>query len=266
VEDGIVRFLQPRESDGLDSELKSREMRSRDADAEEYDTHSASFRKRLEQEAVLRSLRLTPSDFVAELGCGTGATTMRYAHLVARTVAVDFSFRSLQLLRRKLPSAVRDRVLLAQADVCHPPLARGVFHKAVSTQVLEHVPTAEGRLQAVRAAAGLLRRDGSFVCTVYNWSRQKQKDAAAGDTESFKEGFHLTGIYYYNFDRHDFRELLVGGGMAIEFVRGIASPYPGARLLGPLRGTVDRVLSLSPLGASAGHLLLARTRPQASPA
>src|SRR5207248_1373217 len=159
-------------------------------------------------------------------------------------VALDFSLQSLLVLRRKMPRDLQKKILLIQADVCAPPLVRGLFTKAVSFQVLEHLPTAEARRQAASAVAELLAPGGSFTCTVYNWSKGKQRDAARGiGDNTHKEGFHESNIYYYNFEEPELREMLHGAGLRVELLQGLVIRVRGSRLLGPLLLPMNRLLS-----------------------
>lgn len=150
--------------------------------------------------------------------------------------------------------------MLVQADVCNPPLQHYVFAKAVSAQVWEHLPSPQSRHQATKMVANLLAPGGLFVCSVYNWSREKQKDAVAGDPDSLKEGFHEGRIYYYCFEEPEFTELLRSADLSVDFVKGIATPYRGAGWLGALAFPFDDLIARTRIGTRCGHLLLARSR------
>ena len=182
--------------------------------------------------------------------------------LVERVVALDFSLRSLLVLRRRMPKELQKKTLLIQADVCTPPLARRFFTKAVSFQVFEHLPSATARRQAASAVAELLAPGGSFTCTVYHWSKAKQRDAARGvGDNTHKEGFHDSNIYYYNFEEPELRAMLHAAGMQVEWTKGLVIALRGSRLLGPLLLPMNRLLSSTRWGIRRSHLLLARARP-----
>lgn len=255
--DGIVRFI----TGSLDDERKMAEMRARDETAE-GDAPQAGVHDPGEERALLAALRPSGGDTVVDLGCGTGRLTLQYAARVERTVAIDFSLASLRVLQRRLPEAVRRRILLVQADVCALPVARGAFTKAVSSQVLEHLPTREMREGAVRSIASLLVPGGSFTCTVYNWSWHKQGLARRGVETGFadKEGMHSSNIYYYNFEASEFAQLIEVAGMRVELMRGVTIGFPGARLLGPVAGPLKRLITRTSLGVRLAHLLLCHAR------
>lgn len=262
--DGVARFMDDTVPVHGDADLKLKEMRARDEEAKAFDQESNSFRKGIEQRAILRVMGPRANDLVAELGCGTGQLTVQYAPLVQAVAAIDFSVESLKLLAAKVPPSLRDRVILIQADVCNPPLRLNTFTKAVTSQVWEHLPSPTSRQQATTMVSKLLAPGGLFVCTVYNWSRQKQRDAAAGDPDSLKEGFHQGRIYYYCFDDQEFAELLKREELTVEFVKGIATSYRGAGWLGSLAAPIDDLIATTRLGAQHGHLLLAKARRMAS--
>ncbi len=261
VTEGIVCCFDPGGSGDPESEIKRREVDARDEKAEGYESAISRLRNAIEIPPCVGAIQAAPSDVVAELGCGTGRLTLRYAARVGRVVAVDFSLQSLLVLRRKIPRELRDRVLLVQADVSALPLAAHAFSKVVSFQVIEHLPTPESRGAAIGRAGELLRPGGAFVCTVYNWSRGKQSDAARGVGDNTrKEGFHTSGIYYYNFEAPELRGLLETAGLRVELLRGLLVPVRGGSLLRPLVVPLNRLLSRTPLGVRHGHLLLARGR------
>lgn len=259
--DGIACFLDAMTDADPESTIKRQEIAARDQVADGYTSSYSEQKNRLEIPPCLNAMSPEPSDVVVELGCGTGRITVKYVPQVAGTVAIDFSLQSLRHLRKVLPASQRDRVLLIHGDICSPPLAPGQFSKAVSFQVLEHLPSPESRLAAFRKAAQLLRPGGDLVCTVYNWSLEKQLDARRGlgdDTQ--KQGFHDTGIFYYNFEEHELRQMFVEAGLQLELLAGIRIPIPGGRILGPLSVLMNRLLSRTTFGIRRAHLLLGRGR------
>lgn len=234
----------------------NQEEAARDAAAEAYDEKRSAYRQAVEIDPCLDAISPQEDDVVADLGCGTGYITRQYASRVQRVVAVDHSMRSLTVFRKAIPSSLMNRILLVRADLRHLPLSVGTFTKAVSFQVLEHIPTAPLRQEVVRGRPG-----GLLVCTVYNWSVRKQREAAQGvGDNTLKEGFHETGVYYYNFQAAELSDLVLGEGLMVNDVRGIVVSVRGTRLLGKLAAQASRILSHTPVGLRNAELLLATAR------
>lgn len=264
VHDGIVRSLDLKTGDMTDR-IKRQEIKARDDAAPDYGSDSPAWHDRLEVPASLRAMRPAAADDVAELGCGVGRVALRYLACVRRLVAVDFSLRSLLVFRERIPASLRDRILLVQADITALPLARGAFSKVVSFQVIEHLPSAEQRQRAVTGAGELLRPGGAFTLSVYHWSASKRRDAAHGVGDyGLKEGYHESGIYYYNFDEKEVLRMLNVAGLRAERMRGLFIPVRGASLLGPLVLPLNRWLATTRFGRRRAHLLLLRAHKTAN--
>jgi SAM-dependent methyltransferase len=258
IVDGIVRFVTDA---GFDSDDKRSEMRARDDEAEHYDARFSAVRNAIEIPTSLAALSPRADDVVAELGCGSGRMTLRYVERVAVVVAIDFSLSSLRVLQRNLPAGMRDRVVLVQADICRPPLATGMFSKVASFQVFEHLPSPEMRLVAFRAARQLLRPDGTFTLSVYNWNWNKRRLVLRGiGDNTAKQGFHdgQHRVYYFNFEPSDLRVLFAQSGFAVDLLRGLDAQFPGIDRVGRAAVMINRLLERTPLGRRLGHLLLAR--------
>ena len=256
--EGVVQFVQ---ADGrsLDHEEKVREMAARDAEAPVYDAMFDERTSALEIPPCIEALAPAPTDVVCELGAGTGRFTVRYAGQVARLVALDFSFRSLQLLRDRLPESARSRVLLVQADACRPPLAPEAFDKVASYGMLQHLPEEEMRAGVVRAASRLLRRGGTFTCSAYNWSKGKRKLAARGEGDYVhKQGHHRSGIFYHNFEVPELTRVWEAAGLRVDRLEGLQIGFRGAGLLGPMQVTVNRLLKGTRWGIERSHQVLVR--------
>jgi SAM-dependent methyltransferase/uncharacterized protein YbaR (Trm112 family) len=199
--------------DSSDLARKRTEMFARDAQAAEYDRmwHLNLFGL-VEIPVTLLKMGLAGTHTLLEAGCGTGRMTGAFAARCKELVSVDFSWESLLACKRKLQKAGIKNVHLAQADLCHLPFRTEVFDRVVSCQVLEHIPSAAARSEAVRELARVLTRGGNLTLSAYQYSGLMR---LFGE----KEGEHDGGIYFFRFTRDELRALLEPV-IAVESVTG----------------------------------------------
>ncbi|MCW3059400.1 MAG: hypothetical protein JWQ02_1221 [Capsulimonas sp.] len=209
IEDGIPRLL-PTEL----LEAQRSEIAARDAQVVDYDrmTFLNLFGK-IEIPLTLKLLSPRPDDRLLEGGCGTGRMSQILGRGVKEMVAIDFSFESLRVNRKKLIDAGVTNVHLVQADLCHLPFASGAFTRAVSCQVLEHVPGEEARRGAVSELSRVLKPNATLVLSAYKHSLFTRLFGQ-------KEGAHEGGIPFFRFTMREMKELL-GTCFRVESITGI---------------------------------------------
>lgn len=197
IEDGIPRLLP-----GALLDAQKSEIAARDAQVDAYDRMAFlhAFGK-FEIPLVLRHLKPRKADRLLEAGCGTGRMTRTLASHVQELVAIDFSFESLRVNRRKLLAAGVTHVSLVQADLCHLPFPPAVFDRVVSCQVLEHVPGPDARRAAVAELARVAMPQAPLVLSAYKHSLLTRLFAQ-------KEGEHDGGIPFFRFTRREFEDTL----------------------------------------------------------
>ncbi len=211
IEQGIPRMLpldlsEPEHPvvalDPVEAERKLSEMRARDDQVGDYDRmwYLNLFGK-LEVPAMLRRLDLRPEHELLEAGCGTGRLTREFASRCRNLMAVDFSWESILACAAKLRRDGVQNVDLVQADICRLPFRGGAFDRAVSCQVLEHIPTADSRSAAVADIARVTRPGGVLAISAYQYSALTRWFGP-------KEGEHAGGIYYYRFRRKELHDML----------------------------------------------------------
>jgi ubiquinone/menaquinone biosynthesis C-methylase UbiE len=127
--------------------------------------------------------------------------TRQFSERCESLIAMDYSWESLLACKAKLDSAGVQNVDLVQADICRLPFRSESFDRAVSCQVLEHVPTAESRAAAIDELSRILKKGGNLALSAYQYSLLMR---LFGE----KEGHHAGGIYFYRFTRDEFRRLL----------------------------------------------------------
>ncbi len=197
IQDGIPRLL-PREM--LDAQKS--EIAARDAQVSDYDAMAfLNVFGKVEIPLTLRTLAPKPADRLLEAGCGTGRMTRILSRHVQELVAIDFSFESLRVNRRKLLAAGITNVHLVQADLCRLPFAASAFDRIISCQVLEHVPGPEARAAAIESLSFVLKPGGALALSAY-------KHSLLTRAFSQKEGRHDGGIPFFRFTQSEMRDTL----------------------------------------------------------
>lgn len=207
---------------------KHSEKMARDCQAEQYDRMvGLRLLSRLELPLMVRHVAPRAEAVVLDAGCGTGRLSMALAGR-CRLLAVDFSLSSLVRCRQKLEGRGL-RATLVQGDLTHLPVADGLLDGVASCQVLEHLPGAEMRQQAVKEIRRALRPGGSFTATAYhyNW---------ATCWFGGREGYHPGGIFYHRFTLKEYRDLL-----GDQFELAGVKPLGGYVLLAHGRKPVQKV-------------------------
>jgi SAM-dependent methyltransferase len=254
VEDGILNMLEGQlPVDGA----AAREIAARDREALTFDRRSSNIRNDMEVPSTLGGVDFSGRD-VVDLGCGTGRITSRVIDTAGSVLAIDFSRRSLEVFAEKLQDNAE--VGLVLGDVTTIPLTRGAFDVALSTQVIEHIPTREARSAFFEFVRKAIRVDGVFVCTVYHHDLRSRLGRIQ------REGTHESGIFYHRFTRREIKAEMKRhfDDVSVRPIK-IAIPYL-IRLPLPW-GRVSRALERVPLLNSLGHLLrvVARNRGHRKP-
>ncbi len=179
------------------------EQRRRDEQAWYYDVAISMNLASWIERCRIDSLIATSSTRVAlEIGCGTGRLTMKLAGRASRVVAIDRSLMSLYHCRAKLlDKKLADRVLLIHCDAASLPLREGVFDLALTTQVLQHIPSRPQRTGTLAELSSRLTGAASLILSVYAWYGR-------GLLNHKKQGFHKGGIPYCRFTEAELQEML----------------------------------------------------------
>ncbi len=109
---------------------------------------------------VVAEARLSPGDYVLDVGTGTGVLVPLIAEAVGpagRVLALDISVRMLLEARQRIQGRT---VLLVQADVRHLPVRPGAFHRVVCNAAFPHFGD---RRSALQEMVGSLRAGGVLV-------------------------------------------------------------------------------------------------------
>ncbi len=245
--------VRPRLAPRPDYQRLERDVRDRQAGS--YDSFVDSpYHAAIELGAVFERLCARRGERVIDLGCGTGRVSVPLAESGVRVVGVDFSHASLRQAATKRPDAV-----FVQADLTKLPFKEGVFDRAVSCQVLEHLPDAAAWRGAFVEAARVLRKEGEIVLTAYH-------DAWTHRPFSPREGQHPGGIFYHRFRGGELTRLLETAfeAQASFGIRHVPARSIGRRLMAkPLfrwLPWIDRALEGTPLSAVFAHLWIVHGR------
>ena len=177
--------------------LKKREMIFRDRVW--YAFEGNLYRNVTEISSVMESFPVESSDFLLEVGAGSGRFTKVFVEAGAKVIALDISRNSLKTNKKKTGCQV------IVADLCYLPFRDSVFSKAAALHVFQYVPSHQSRLQGLKEVKRVVKKGAFFVIEVYNyriWDRVKING---------KEGFHKRvnpPIYYYRFDKKEFKSTL----------------------------------------------------------
>jgi uncharacterized protein len=242
---GIPNMLPPSEYQAAEVEsAKMRESKARDADADIYDSNVPEYQTQVDISNMLNALKITRGQAVMDLGAGTGRLTIELARLTPNVLALDISPHSLEKNRSKCMAAGLPLPEFIAADACYLPLRGGLLHKAASVMMIEHIPTAEERRRCLDEVHRVLKPGGRLVMTAYNYSWSKRK-------HNIREGFHGNDLYYYNFDRSEFRTML--SSFQIRKLTALLNLPAGMKF----RPLDDVIAAIPPLAALTGEMLFA---------
>lgn len=194
-------------------------------DPDRYIRLRGHFYSQSEIHTIYSFLQPNRDDTVVDLGCGVGRITLDLARRVRSVTALDFSSQSVAILDRRIAESGVSNVETAVADIRSVPLDSSRYTKALCCQVIQHIPTDEWRLEALREVRRILKPGGRFACTVYQWGAmiRDQKESDFGGRG-----------YRKAFTREELRELFVRAGYRDVVIAGLIHlPH---RLIGFLPG------------------------------
>jgi len=195
---------------------QEQEIRARDEHAEGFEDwylQKGYYYDWVEKNALMYSLNLRKEDIVLDAGCGTGRLTRNIAGRCKKVYGVDFSSRSIEVLKKK---AWESGIKNIKTHVCNIteslPLMEKV-DKIVCVQVIQHIPTEAERTTVLKNLYDQLKPNGVCVCSVYSWNSHL-------DSELLKEGQFPNGIYYLRFSPKEIEAVYKECGFKDISVRG----------------------------------------------
>ncbi|MBX7150452.1 class I SAM-dependent methyltransferase [bacterium] len=166
--------------------------------------------------AIISFLSPRKSEAIIDAGCGTGIYTLALAQHVKKLISVDFSGRSIDILNQELTKKQITNVATIVSDLSSVEFGNELFDKAISIEVLQHIPSREKKIQVLKNICKALKPGGQLVICVYRyggWISPPQPQ------EEFNH--KGTGLYRFAFTETDCRELLEESGYQIVKKRGL---------------------------------------------
>ena len=249
--DGIASFLEL-QSGTREAQLMASEIRARDWRYAQELSRQAQIERLPELDAICKLLGRCKGQRVLDAGCGRGAM-LPAAHGADLYCGIDFSRQGLLAFPPR-PADIGE-VALFHGDVCALPFGNGAFDSAFSAQVLEHVPSVQGRSRFIAELARVVKPGARLVLTAYNWHEGRRIKNIP------KEGMHPSGVFYHCYDADELRQLLSqffevdciwGGGVALPGTRRLTSA------LGSWNRYWDRLWWNTRQGLRFGEILMAR--------
>ena len=202
VAEGIPDFVDFDDAADELAHIQRREIEERDKSYRSRTNEDRQIERLPELDAVRNALGDCSGLIVLDAGCGSGELTV-VLDKARRIVAIDYSREG--LVQVALDSeAVVDRV---RANVAEMPLRDATFDVALSSQVLEHLPSTQLREAFVAELARVLKPGGRLVLTAYNWNAGRRAKGIP------KEGFHRNGIFYRCFEAEELEQ-----AFALQFI------------------------------------------------
>jgi SAM-dependent methyltransferase len=186
---------------------------SADESEEWYVKNKGKYHNEIEINNVLRYLKPKAEDNILDAGSGTGRITRILAKKCRKIYALDFSKKSLEVLAQQVQKESIHNVVYISANLAQEFELDEKVEKAVSVQVIQHIPTESGRQKAVKNVYNSLKNGGTFVMVAYNWNNRIKKSL-------LKEGTFDNGIFYFRFTPEEIKSLFEKCGFENILVAG----------------------------------------------
>ena len=138
--------------------------------ADEYDERipgiTENDKRFTETEQAFLLSKITPSDHVLDMGCGTGRFTIPMAQIVARVTGLDMSAAMLMKAREKADQ-LGLTIDFREGDMAHLPFEDHSFDVIVCMLALMHIPL-ENRQRVFLEASRVLKPGGRMVISAKN--------------------------------------------------------------------------------------------------
>ena len=168
----------------------------------------------LQTNIVMSSANIKKDDIVLDAGSGTGRITRVIAKKCKKVYAVDFSPKSVDLLRTEAEDQNLNNISCMVGDITKKIQFNEKMDKAISVGVIQHIPISLERHMAVKNIFTYLKSGGIFTMTAYNWNAKMEQKGLQ------KEGVFDSGISYFRYTPEEIKSLLETCGFEDITVRG----------------------------------------------
>jgi SAM-dependent methyltransferase len=186
--------------------IKQRDKSSKDYNNFYRKTHP-HFKEELRK--IISALNPKESETIFDAGCGTGFFSRYISKYFKKLYGVDYSEKSIEIFKKQNILNTE----LKTHDLTIPLKVKNKFDKAVSIQVIQHIPTEKLRIKALKNIKDLLKEGGIFVCELQDWNSPSRIFKRI--RSKLKHGFNsgrkeliLENFYIYKFSPNEFLELL----------------------------------------------------------
>ncbi|MEJ2856247.1 MULTISPECIES: class I SAM-dependent methyltransferase [unclassified Saccharothrix] len=188
--------------------------------ADHFDAGAARYHERL-----LDAARVTPSDRVLDIGCGTGKSTRDAARRAAHALGVDLSSRMVEEARRRAEREGLANVAFEQADAQVHPFPEAAFDLVISRHGVMFFGDPE---KAFANIATALRPGGRMA--LLTWQPLARNEFASTFRALVADGKPVpeppsTGAHPFSLSDPDrVRALLTGAGMTDVELHAVSEP------------------------------------------
>ena len=199
-------------------ELELRERLAGDYDAAYLAQHGPWFPS--VEIAILReALDLGPTDVLADFGSGTGRVSTALAPFCRQVIAFDRSPASLRVLEERARGGNLRNISVVEADLTQPLTEEIRATKAVSVQLLQHIPSALSRRTVMENVHRLLVPGG--VCVAENEGFSLGRAIRGRPRTTARPG----ELFLHTFSVGELRKLILAAGLRPVRVFGCGVMY-----------------------------------------
>ncbi len=235
---------------------QDQEIRLRDRESSGYDhfyfSSRGPFWSKAQIQSVLLHLHPKTRDRILDAGCGTGIYSLEIAKTPTELFSIDFSSESIKILTEKIKKSNVTNIQCVVGDIAEYEFSKSYFDKAVSIEVIQHIPTHEKRVQALKNIFAALKPGGKLVTVLYRYGGWIKPPHP-------KEEFNHAGygLYRYAFTAGDAAEIFTESGFEVEHIGGVLNvPKKIKKRLPASLAFIDYGLSVFSFSKHLGRYLI----------